>query len=474
MSKDLKKTKHTSKSQEGMALISAIFVILIATVIGFALYYSAMVSFTIAVNERDNTEAFYIADAGINHAVSLLKKVPKAQYSAVLLAGADPAPNTGDELSIPPSSGLWSTTQSIPAGSLNGGGVTGFGAANSGRYWVSVKNDTALGETSTTDLNGILIITSTGVGRDGATATIEVTVRNNSSSSPAVLINGKAKVSGNVKVSGNNGILHANDTLQLTGNPCADQYFSTSANFINPNNLKGAGCVGVGFNRANQPIIAPPIFNIRNDFHGKTDYILGAAGARAGKVYNRDGIMIADTAATGNKWTVGTALWTWHPSIGTWVQSGTSILNGSFYSEGNMAVTGNFGSSAIPARVSFIAEGFIYNQGKQFLSPAYLNYTMIAGTDLKISGKLTEIDLDELELEGVTYAHHQIDFSGNPNIRGAVIAANQADTNSPICACNLIPLDGGYMNLRGNPTITYDGSSFGGSVNTIGWREIRY
>ncbi len=70
----LKKTGKVSKNQEGIALITAIFSILLATVIGFALYYSSAIAFTIAANDRDNTEAFYIADAGINHATALLNK----------------------------------------------------------------------------------------------------------------------------------------------------------------------------------------------------------------------------------------------------------------------------------------------------------------------------------------------------------------------------------------------------------------
>jgi hypothetical protein len=115
MKKGAEKVEKIDVSQQGMALVSAIFVILIATVIGFALYHSSMISFTIAVNDRDNTEALYIADAGINHATALMNKVPKSLYSAVLKAGAKPAPDSGDELSVPPSSELWGIAESISA-----------------------------------------------------------------------------------------------------------------------------------------------------------------------------------------------------------------------------------------------------------------------------------------------------------------------------------------------------------------------
>lgn len=465
-----KRVLKAGRKDTGAALVTAIFAILLATLIGTALHYIAKISMTVAVNERDNTEAFYIAEAGINHAVSLIKKVPKSTYNAVLTAGANAQPNTGDELSVPPTSGLWTSADSIPSGSATGGGVTGFGSGGSGRYWVSVKNDTGTGETAVADLNGILIVTSTGVGRNGATAIIETVIKG-SSPLPAVLINGKANVGGSVKVSGTNGIFHANDTLLVSGSACAEQYFSTSINVVNPGNVKGSGCSGAGVIRSGQPIIDPPIYNIRNDFYGKTDYILGAIGTKAGKVYTGAGVLVSDTTTGGNKWVKGGAAWLWDPTLKTWIQSGATILNASFYSEGNIAITGSFGTSISPARVSFIAEGAIYNGGKQYMAPIYDGFSLVAGTDIKLSGKLTAISVEDLELDGITYALHQIDFSGTPTLRGSVIAANQADTVSP-GGFNLVPLDSGYMKITGNPTIIVDGS-ISGAVKNLSWREVR-
>jgi len=471
MRKVLQKSVKAPRNEEGIALITAIFSILLATVIGFALYYSSAIAFTIAINDRDNTEAFYVADAGINHAFALLKKVPQAQFSAVLKAGANPAPDTGDELSVPPSSGLWATAESIPAGNVDSGGMANFGAGGIGRYWVSVRNDTEAGETSTTDLNGILIITSTAEGRDGSTATVE-SVISNKPTFPAILINGKAKVSGSVKLQGSNGIFHSNDTLNLNGNPCSDAYFSSTGNILNQNNLKGTGCTGAGVNRANQPYIAPPIYNIRNDFYGKTDYILGAIGAQAGKVYTGSGGLILDTAATGGKWTSGTSSWQWDPNNMKWTQSGSSVLSGSYYSEANLAVTGNFGTRSIPARASFIAQGYIFNQGKQYLTPAFRDISFMAGTDIKISGRL-DTGSDDLVSEGLIYAHHQINFAGTPTINGTVVAANQADTVSP-GGLNLVQLDNdGFMNISGNATIISNNGNDGKGVVTVAWREVR-
>jgi hypothetical protein len=129
----------------------------------------------------------------------------------------------------------------------------------------------------------------------------------------------------------------------------------------------------------------------------------------------------------------------------------------------------------VPARVTFIAEGALYNQGKQYIAPAYLNYSLVAGTDIKLAGKLTSAEIDDLEVEGLTYAHDQIDFSGTPTLRGSVVAANLSDALTPGCNCNFVPLDTGYMKISGNPTIVSDtGVVFNSGSKILSWREVRY
>ena len=105
------------------------------------------------------------------------------------------------------------------------------------------------------------------------------------------------------------------------------------------------------------------------------------------------------------------------------------------------------------------------------MAPIYDGFAMVAGTDIKLSGKLTAVSVEDLELDGITYALHQVDFSGTPTLRGPVIAANQADTLSP-GGFNLVPLESGYMKITGNPTFIVDGS-IGGGVTNMSWREVR-
>lgn len=456
-----------------MALISAIFVILIATLIGCALYYSSIIAFTIAINDRDSTEAFYIADAGIVHARALLSKVPKAQYSSVLIAG-DTKPGTGDELSTPPVTGLWTAANGIPAGNATAGGFLNFGAGGTGRYWMAVKNDNGSGESNKIDSNGTLIIISTGHGRDGSTATIEATLRTSITETPAMLVNSKLTISGNMQLKGTHGAVHSNDTLDFDGNPCAQQYFSSSATIVDAGNSKGGDCNSGGVNRANQPVITPPLYNIRNDFYDKADYVLGAVGTKAGNVYNKNGQLVHSSSAQGIDWISNGSKWSWNAAGSKWVHNGNTIVNGTYYSEANIEIIDNFGTATAPAQVSLFAEGFINLPGNPYMRPHYQNYSMMAGTDLRIGGNA---GTGGVNFEGILYAHHQIDFSGNPGIRGLVIAANQGDTNSPGCGCNLIPLlTSGFMRVNGNPVITYNGGLLngGGQIEMISWREVRY
>ncbi len=99
---------------------------------------------------------------------------------------------------------------------------------------------------------------------------------------------------------------------------------------------------------------------------------------------------------------------------------------------------------------------------------------MVAGTDLHIEG---DPGSGETNFQGIHYAGHQVDFRGNPSIDGVVIAANQADSGSPGCGCNIVQRDSdGFVKITHQPTITYNGGLFGGveGLTLISWREVRY
>ena len=465
MKRPLVKTKSSSRSgfssaETGAALITAVLALLLATVLGAALLSAGFGAFEISENSLQQTEAHYISEAGLAHAIKLIQSAGSSEFTNILQAG-DGNGGTGDELSTQPAANT-----PIPLAGLTLG---------NGTYTVVVSDDPA--ETDgdpNTDTNGRLQITSTGVGRDGSTVTIEAIVSISASPGiPALLVNGKLNISGNPEIGGSSGIVHANDTLDFDGNPCADQYFSSSSNIVDAGNAMGPGCGGVGTTLPNTPTISPPLYDIRTDFYNEADYILGAIGAQAGRVYDSVGNEIHD--ATSSDWEVGNSKWSWDPGSMRWVHGGDELPNGTYYSEGNMNIGDNFGTSGSPAQVTLVAEGYIEISGNPYMQADYDDFAVVAGTDLKVNGNP---GFGENNYQGILYAYHQIDFSGNPAINGAVIAANQADTNSPGCGCNFIPRESGdFIKISGNPTINYDGSLFASGssgVSMISWREVRF
>lgn len=449
----------SDNDQRGAAMVVAIFSMLLITVVAVALIANAMVSGNISTNSKQQTESYYISEAGLTHATKLLLAANPSQYNSILQAG-DGVANTGDELSTRPTA-----LTPIPLA-----GIT-FG---NGKYVVKVSDDPADADGNpNADSNGRIVVTSIGYGQNGATVTTEAIVGVSVNSFPAILVNGNLRINGNTNLLGPAGSVHSNGSLTFVGNPCASQYFSSSSTITNPGNSRGGGCVGAGVNYVNQPIIPPPIYNIRADFYANSDYILGAIGAQAGKVYNGStGALIHNTANTNNDWIVGSSRWTYDGNSKKWTHLGGSLPTGTYYSEGNMEVDDSFGTPASPVTATLIAEGYLSNSQNPFMRPDYLNYSMMAGTDLRISGSSVA---GQTNFQGIHYAGHQIAFSGSPGIDGVAISANLADTNSPGCGCNYIPLVGGYIEISSQLRITNNGGLIWTQMpKHLSWREVRY
>lgn len=438
------------RSERGAAFFTSIFALLLITLLGLALSSASEVSVAVSLNERDGTAAYYIAEAGLAHAIKLITAVGRSNLATLLTVG-DGVANTGDELST-------QATSPIPAA-----GVT----CGTGSYTVKVGSHDAT--------NGRVAITSIGVGHNGATATLVATIElSGSSDLPALLVGGNLKINGNPQILGTGGIVHTNSTLDFDGNPCASQYFSSASNIVDPGNgMSGSGCTYNGGNvRASQPAITVPTYTM-TDLRPLADYIFG----QDGKVYvPGSATAIADANSSG-KWTRGNGdIWDWDSGNKTWKLSSATCASGTYYSDGNLAIGSNPGETGTVPQVTLLAAGYIDISGNPYFTPKLthngVSLSMIAGTDLKISGNPAS---GRSNFEGRHYAGHQISLSGNPSINGNLIAANLADTASP-GGTNFIQLSSGFMEISGNAKITYNLSSGGGSSSTaavINWREIR-
>ncbi len=477
--------KLNYSEQNGAALVTALLVILLTTLLGIAIHSMATTSFTISINERNNTEAFYIADAGIAHATALIAKVQGSKYSTMLQTGANSAPDTGDELSSPPVAGLWSQSESIPAGSFDGGGITGFGANGEGRYFVSVRNDTAPGETTNTDSNGILIVTSNGIGRDGANATIEITIYNPSVSYPSFLADGDIKLNGDLKVLGPNGIIQVNgntDNNQNNGLVCAEKKISITKNIVNNNNLWTTANCNVNPTAGNTLItkpLPPPIIDIptlRSEFKPKANFVF-----KAGNIYRQtNGVESSFPLSNLEKITYGFDKWNWNNSKKLWTYTDNNgiMYNGTYYFEYSIAVSTTF-KSLFPPKVTFLSEGSIDISKLPDIQPHLPGYALVSCNDLVLGLK---IDINTNP--GMIYAYGQIEILGKTEIWGSVIAANfrlPDGTNGPDVSdpggYNLVSRSNRGTIFFQNPLTIKTVPDFhkgGLGITPSGWREIRY
>ena len=98
MSYDNRKARKARTSEEGIALLTTLFAMLIVTLLGLALTSSGMIEVIISGNARQSTNVLYVADAGLVHAQGIIfSETP--DFTALLQTGDGTACN-GDELSM--------------------------------------------------------------------------------------------------------------------------------------------------------------------------------------------------------------------------------------------------------------------------------------------------------------------------------------------------------------------------------------
>ena len=163
--KDGKATAGTEKRQRGIALVIVMIAVSIMMLLSFALLTSALMETTISGNYRTQTQAFYIAEAGVEQAKTWLRS---NMYDTPLV-NALLTEAVGATLSNPPDQSsltVGATTVNTPLGTQT------FG---DGTYTVWIGDNKDDGD-ETTDADQVYVITSRGNGPDNATKLIEVMV----------------------------------------------------------------------------------------------------------------------------------------------------------------------------------------------------------------------------------------------------------------------------------------------------------
>lgn len=432
--------KRKLKNERGAALFTAILGLFLVTLLGSSLYLIADSAHRSSTNFSESNEVFYIAEAGLSHAVGL--------YTL-----------NGQSFNV---------NSVIPA---SGNGVS-FG---NGSYTV----------TTTTPQTNTKSIISTGIGANGAKAVVEAVVQFNSSSQSdaAIVVNGSVAISGGLQILGSQGVIHANGAMTLNGNNRAQNYFSATGTITRPGNqpcpngsVTGAppGCAATPDFRQNQPNISLPNID-PTTFFTQADYRLYPQnGSTPARITDKNGNVLATNCQSGC-W----GGWTWNSSQGWVINGGSSLPSGNYYAvQSSIEVNRTFGSSSAPLNISFVAEGSIsFSSGASYMTPKAemggRKFAVVAGDDISIQGA----NLNTTNAEGTFYARDQFNLAGGqPKIRGNIFVYNLNDT--PAYGQNKVQRQNGNSFLSsGDPQVTFNGnsaSSGGGSTLQINtWREIR-
>lgn len=439
------------KKEKGAALFTAIFALLLLTLLGISLMAISESSRTVSNNNIESNEAFYIAEAGLAHAVGLIKaNGPTFNVNSV-----------------------------IP---VSGTGIT-FGK---GSYTVQITSPTAATRQ----------ITSTGVGRNGATSTVQGVYLVGPVSTPtgAIVVNGDINISGNIQITGTNGIIHSNGNLTLNGNNRAEEYYSSTGTITAPapapcpnGSVTGAPptCDATVDMRSGQSAIAVPDVQ-PSSFIAQTDYFLvppnpavmpgplvAAAIPTTATIYDKNGNIMANNCESGC-W----GGWTYNSTQGFVINGGSSLPAGTYYGyQSSIQVNTTFGSIGSPLSISFIADGHIGFSGgaSYFSSDATLlgeKYAVVAGGDVVVGGA----NLNNSERDNIFYARHQFSLEGGqPTIYGRIYVLNEAD-GILLNANPRLKVNNSSFLTTGDPKVISDtvtSTSTTTTINLVNWKEVR-
>ena len=458
------------ESARGAALVTVLMMLMILSALGTAMTTSGQTEMMVARNAVSAAQSHAAAESGLNHAVELT--IPNLQqFTANGFANVSAAITA---LLVGPDGLSGTAATDADNGSFEVLGiprppaVLALGAANGVTYEARIFDDddpargTALtaadvariGEDNdpTTDANSTVVIQAIGYALDNTMVTLEATMANAAVNLPAIAVGGELTISGNPTITGTQGGVHANDDLDISGNPDIAQNATATGDF----DVSGSPSIGgiSGGGHASLPI--PPVAAIDHKVHA--DFILNATGQMTDQLGN----VICDASADNSA--CQTAGYDWeYKGVDGWAAPANGETAGTYYVEGDANISGNHGSAADPWAVTIIAEGSIEIGGNSDITPDTPELLFVTDGDLKISGAL---DTD-LTVEGAILVHEQIQLSGNPTLSGQIIVED-ADNASDLVTENTI---------SGNATISYNGTLGGGGGAGIftlsAWREVR-
>lgn len=445
---------RTLANESGVALITALLLMAVIIALVPAAIHLTSGEFDRTGGYTENREAFFVAEAGLEHAKALteasnLRKVlfgPDDRLSAL----SDPVDPDFD----------------LDNGTFAGLGAEVVGPNGSDRYSIqtiqgnqyyirALDNDDA---DAIHDSDNIIILESVGV-VDDTIATVRATVFNPPGTPVgAVTINGNLLISANAQITGGCGSVHTNGNLTINGDP------SDPTDTGTPSVVQGFTSTGTTSTNGDPPVAqGDPVIPVPDldvtDYKSYAEYVFLAGG----NVKDKNGKIVAGSPFTGS------TLEGWKWSSPNWVHEGDAADVGMYYFETDVVV----GDSPNPWEITIVTTGAIQMGGNpQFVNrrdPAHpidvQNLMLVAGTDIMFNGNLGQ------SIDGIVYAREQVQISGQPTINGAVLALDEFanDTNPPHDMVS-------FSEFSGNPIINYGcgmstptGSTI---INVVSWNKL--
>ena len=412
----------------GAALMSALLVTIIITGLGVSAITLTTFDSEITANDRSATQAFYLAEGGVQHAIALLKAA----------GGADDG--LDDELGT------------------NSGVMLNDVAFGGGLYTVTALDNNDDGD-QTTDSDDQIFIRSVGR-QNGAVSVIQVGVTASVGAGGAlggIITEDDLAIPGDATVTGACGNVHSNGDIDVSGNPTIDQDLTAQGVITIGGSPTVWGDTTPGAPAQDIPYLNPA------DYASYATYQLRSNG----NVYDANGTLVADETDD-DPW-YG---WIFTPGggdngAGKWDLSSDNTVDGMLYLEGDVTVSSNDPTWA----TTLVATGSIELSGNFGVTnyqngshpQGVQNLLFVAGLDLKING-----NPDQSWAEGVMAAGEQIGVSGNPALEGALIASDVSNTSPTIINNEISGVLG--LNCTSLLTVGVGGST---DVTITAWQDVR-
>jgi hypothetical protein len=376
-------------------------------------------------NRERATRAQHVAEAGVNHAVGLMRGSLRNRSFTQILRGADgatgTAPTRADDSLFINWPGL-SAQDQIPLAGQNYQGHT---------YFVAVNDDPAdTDPTPRTDMNGRVLVRCRAVTSEGATAEVEAIV--GAVPMPGVTVDGNLTFGGNSStITGACGGAHANGTVGSAGPgpTIGTQVSATGA--VNGNYRRPDGTATPEL-PGQDPIPVPDLNPM--SYCADADFILPANGGPILSVLT--GLPAAPPG------------WTWDILNQTWKGSNLGVASsGTYCAQDDVWVAGNSGTAAAPLPITILSVGSIKMDGTPFLVPEHPDGILaMAVGDTYLAGIAAA---GTINYSGLVYAGAQCFAAGTVTLFGQLVCANGAQ---PLGAIEYAAGN----EIAGNFTINFD------------------